>query len=134
MLNWSGQNSTYYSEIKNNWEENILKGKSWNQSLHDGFYISNKKFRPSKNKKDHKYNIHNSINPVSSNFIDLVLYPKIGMGDGNQANNPWLQEFPDPITRTTWDNYLTVSSKDAKKYGFKNFNVANGGQMGAMQK
>ncbi len=134
LLNWSGQNSTYYSEIKNNWEENILKGKSWNQSLHDGFYISNKKFRPSKNKKDHKYNIHNSINPVSSNFIDLVLYPKIGMGDGNQANNPWLQEFPDPITRTTWDNYLTVSSKDAKKHGFKNFNVANGGLNGSYAK
>ena len=36
------------------------------------------------------------------------------MGDGQQANNPWLQEFPDPITRVTWDNYLTVSSFDAK--------------------
>jgi molybdopterin-containing oxidoreductase family iron-sulfur binding subunit len=22
----------------------------------------------------------------------------LGMGDGQQANNPWLQEFPDPIT------------------------------------
>jgi molybdopterin-containing oxidoreductase family iron-sulfur binding subunit len=27
------------------------------------------------------------------------------MGDGQQAN-PWLQEFPDPITRVSWDNYL----------------------------
>ena len=31
------------------------------------------------------------------------------MGDGQQANNPWLQEFPDPLTRATWDNYLTIS-------------------------
>jgi hypothetical protein len=23
------------------------------------------------------------------------------MGDGQQANNPWLQEFPDPITRVS---------------------------------
>jgi molybdopterin-containing oxidoreductase family iron-sulfur binding subunit len=30
------------------------------------------------------------------------------MGDGQQANNPWLQEFPDPITRVSWDNYVTV--------------------------
>ena len=56
------------------------------------------------------------------------------MGDGNQANNPWLQEFPDPITRTTWDNYLTVSIKDAKKFGFKNYNVANGGLNGSYAK
>ena len=33
------------------------------------------------------------------------------------ANNPWLQEFPDPLTRTTWDNYLTVSEADAKELG-----------------
>ena len=36
------------------------------------------------------------------------------MGDGQQANNPWLQEFPDPLTRATWDNYLTISEYDAK--------------------
>ena len=41
--------------------------------------------------------------------MSLVLYTKTGMGDGQQANNPWLQEFPDPITRVSWDNYLTVS-------------------------
>jgi hypothetical protein len=26
--------------------------------------------------------------------FELVLYTKTGMGDGQQANNPWLQEFP----------------------------------------
>ena len=41
--------------------------------------------------------------------MTLVLYTKTGMGDGQQANNPWLQEFPDPITRVAWDNYLTIS-------------------------
>ena len=40
------------------------------------------------------------------------------MGDGQQANNPWLQEFPDPLTITTWDNYLTISEFDAKELGF----------------
>ena len=37
--------------------------------------------------------------------LELVLYLKTGIGDGQQANNPWLQEFPDPITRASWDNY-----------------------------
>ena len=56
----------------------------------------------------------------------MVLYTKTGMGDGQQANNPWLQEFPDPITRVSWDNYLTVSAADAKAIGLKTRNVANG--------
>ena len=53
------------------------------------------------------------------------------MGDGQQANNPWLQEFPDPITRVSWDNYLTVSKADAEALGIKNYNVANGGLNGS---
>ena len=48
------------------------------------------------------------------------------MGNGLQANNPWLQEMPDPITRVSWDNYLTVSKSDAKNLGLKNINDSNG--------
>ena len=64
--------------------------------------------------------------------MELQLYTKIGMGDGQQANNPWLQEFPDPLTRTTWDNYVTVSSADAKNLNIKNWHVANGGLNGSL--
>ena len=53
------------------------------------------------------------------------------MGDGQQANNPWLQEFPDPITRTSWDNYLTVSKADAEALGLMNKHVANGALNGS---
>ncbi len=52
--------------------------------------------------------------------LELVLYTKTSIGDGTQANNPWLQEMPDPITRLSWDNYLTVSPKDAEKLGLNN--------------
>ncbi|MBP1838379.1 TAT-variant-translocated molybdopterin oxidoreductase [Formosa algae] len=68
---------------------------------------------------------------AKSEGLELVLYTKVGMGDGQQANNPWLQEFPDPITRTSWDNYLTVSKSDAEALGLMNKNVANGGLNGS---
>lgn len=45
---------------------------------------------------------------ATSNDIELSLYQKISMGSGYQANNPWLQEMPDPISRACWDNYLAV--------------------------
>ncbi len=71
---------------------------------------------------------------VKEGGIELSLYTKTGMGDGQQANNPWLQEFPDPITRTSWDNYLTVSQADAEALGIENWNVANGGLNGSYAK
>lgn len=62
---------------------------------------------------------------------ELVLYSKVGMGDGRQANNPWLQEFPDPISRVSWDNYVTVSKADAESWGLENTIVADGGLNGS---
>jgi molybdopterin-containing oxidoreductase family iron-sulfur binding subunit len=45
---------------------------------------------------------------------ELVIYQKVSMGNGSQANNPWLQELPDPISKVTWDNYALVSPAFAK--------------------
>jgi MoCo/4Fe-4S cofactor protein with predicted Tat translocation signal len=41
--------------------------------------------------------------------LEVELYQKSGIGLGDQANNPWLQELPDPITKVTWDNYITMN-------------------------
>lgn len=51
-----------------------------------------------------------------SNF-ELVIYEKVGLGDGTQSNNPWLQELPDPISKVTWDNYITMSPIDVAAQG-----------------
>ena len=45
---------------------------------------------------------------------ELVLYQKVTIGAGQQANNPWLHETPDPITKATWDNYAIISPSLAK--------------------
>ncbi len=39
------------------------------------------------------------------------------MDDGRFANNGWLQECPDPITKISWDNAILVSPKLAKELG-----------------
>lgn len=41
--------------------------------------------------------------------LEVQMYQKAGLGIGDQANNPWLQELPDPITKVTWDNYITMN-------------------------
>ncbi|MFT5859204.1 MAG: MoCo/4Fe-4S cofactor protein with predicted Tat translocation signal [Flavobacteriaceae bacterium] len=44
-----------------------------------------------------------------SKGTEVILYQKAGIGIGTQANNPWLQELPDPLTKVTWDNYITMN-------------------------
>ena len=43
---------------------------------------------------------------------ELVVYEKVGFGNGTQSNNPWLMELPDPISKVTWDNYITMNPAD----------------------
>lgn len=47
--------------------------------------------------------------------FELVVYEKVGLGNGNQSNNPWLMELPDPISKVTWDNYITMCPSDVTK-------------------
>ncbi|MCB0773067.1 MAG: hypothetical protein KDB93_06810, partial [Flavobacteriales bacterium] len=37
------------------------------------------------------------------------------------ANNPWLQELPDPITKATWDNFVCISPEDLSALTGKSF-------------
>ena len=50
----------------------------------------------------------------------MVIFEGYGVGNGTQANNPLLQELPDPITKATWDHYVTISQKDATAKGIDN--------------
>lgn len=52
---------------------------------------------------------------VKAGPIEVVLYEKVSVGNGSQANNPWLQELPDPISKVTWDNYAMMSPEMAKQ-------------------
>ena len=134
LLVLSGSTKSYNEYTKSFWISDILKGESFNNALHDGVFTASSSATVDTTAVSVK-SIDASVAvsalaKVKSASFELTLYPKTGMGDGQQANNPWLQEFPDPLTRTTWDNYLTVSAADAKELGFENTNDANGGLNG----
>ncbi|MCB0355780.1 MAG: TAT-variant-translocated molybdopterin oxidoreductase [Bdellovibrionales bacterium] len=54
-----------------------------------------------------------SINKSTAKDFEFVSYETIGLRDGSLANVAWLQEFSDPVTRISWDNYLCISPKTA---------------------
>ncbi len=130
LLVWNGNDKTYYDYLKDTWTNGILSGKSWSQAVHDGIFVSATATSNSAVGVDFSA-AASALAQVKPSEFELNLYTKTGMGDGQQANNPWLQEFPDPITRVSWDNYLTVSKADADKMGIKNEIVANGGLNGS---
>src|SRR5262249_44163025 len=49
--------------------------------------------------------------------MEVVLTPDYSMWDGRYANNAWLQELPDPVSKLTWDNAALMSPATAKKLG-----------------
>ena len=144
-LAWLGKEQSYYDYIKDTWETQILNGSSWNLALQAGVFAATAETEgtgeASTAEQSASDESASSIAPLTQavqrlasaqqSAVELTLYPKVGMGDGQQAGNPWLQEFPDPITRVTWDNYVTVSRADANNWGLENMNVANGGLDGS---
>jgi molybdopterin-containing oxidoreductase family iron-sulfur binding subunit len=70
-----------------------------------------------------------AVAAVKGGAIEVVLYQKVSVGDGSQANNPWLQELPDPVSKVTWDNYVMMSPAMAKsKVGLDVMNQEGGKQ------
>jgi molybdopterin-containing oxidoreductase family iron-sulfur binding subunit len=129
LLSLNGIPGTFYDYLRAN-ASTIIAGSSWNKVLHDGVFVG---VIPavSAAPADYSAAANALAQAKSADGFELVLYTKTGLGDGQQANNPWLQEFPDPITRVSWDNYVTVSNADAKKLGLTNEIVADGGLNGS---
>jgi len=156
LLKWTGNSSSLNDYIKTFWNENILNGSSFNKALHDGVFVANStpvstvigapvattteaadsttEGEPTPTNTSGNAARALAASGANAKGMELTLYTKVGMGDGQQANNPWLQEFPDPITRTSWDNYLLVSKSDAERLKLINENEATGALNGSYAK
>ncbi|KQC00546.1 TAT-variant-translocated molybdopterin oxidoreductase [Pedobacter sp. Hv1] len=129
LLIWSDAAvQDYYQYVRNNWEKNILPsvGKNWNELLQLGVVTSTAKTAGS-------YGFNMSLDAVAASIgasskalqkdIELHIYESIPMRDGKHANNAFLQELPDPVSKVTWDNYIALAPKQAEKLGYKEFDI-----------
>jgi MoCo/4Fe-4S cofactor protein with predicted Tat translocation signal len=93
------------------------KNKNWKQSLHDGVYKSASSVSISQSSA----NLSSlEISKVVADDIEVVFQASPSTFDGRFANNGWLQETPQPITKVTWDNPALISPALAKKHELKN--------------
>jgi MoCo/4Fe-4S cofactor protein with predicted Tat translocation signal len=129
LMSLNGMSGDYYDYLKAS-SSAFITGATWNKIVHDGVNVGVPQSLSAAS-VDYGAAANALAKSKAASGFELVLYTKTGMGDGQQANNPWLQEFPDPITRVSWDNYVTVSNADAKQLGLSNEIVANGGLNGS---
>ncbi len=57
--------------------------------------------------------------PTGPDKLEISIVPDYKVLDGRYANNGWLQELPDPISKLTWDNCAYLSPKTAENLGLK---------------
>jgi molybdopterin-containing oxidoreductase family iron-sulfur binding subunit len=61
--------------------------------------------------------------PAQASGTELNFIPCYKLYDGRFADNAWLQELADPMTKMTWGNALLVSPRMAKTLGLKSTSV-----------
>ncbi len=95
---------------------------AWSRFLHDGFasHVQVQDQPPSFNASAAGALAQNSWAATPAPTVEspeIVLVGSYALDDGRYANNGWLQELPDPITKLTWDNAALMSPAFAKRLG-----------------
>lgn len=132
FLVWAGEAKTdYFEYVKENWKNWFFAKAAtavdfqsfWDKCLYDGVYelpSDNASFTFNTSSVDAAGSAVTSAYKASNNGFELVVFESSVIGSGAQANNPLLQELPDPITKAVWDHYVTISVKDAAAAGIEN--------------
>ena len=119
LLTWAGNTTSYQEYLKSNWKNAILSGKSWISALHDGVYDTDKSNAAGTSFSGDVAGALAAVKSIKSSGIEVSAFESVAIGSGTQANNPWLQEVPDPISKVTWENTLALSLKTAKELGLE---------------
>jgi molybdopterin-containing oxidoreductase family iron-sulfur binding subunit len=103
--------------------EAMNKG-SWKQMVHDGF-VPGTAFQPAQVSLAAlpAFNLTPSQQAGSrrkNGELEVVYHYSSATYDGRFANNPWLWETPDFLTKITWDNYALISPETAQSLGINN--------------
>ena len=117
LLTWAGADGDYQKYVKSVWTSGILNGKSWIQALHDGVYESPNSSIVGASFNGNLAQAGASIAAIKGNGLELSVFENVSIGTGLQANNPWLQETPDPVSKVTWENTAAFSQKTASDLG-----------------
>ena len=139
LLKWLGRAPDFYEYLRGYWRETLYPQQSryaafdefWDHSLHDGVVALTP--RPAAERRfggdvtaaaanivrDHE----RSAREPRADHFEVHLYETVGQRDGAHANNPWLHELPDPVSKVTWGNYAAIAPAVASRLGVSSGDV-----------
>ena len=111
----TGKDRPGYDIVRETWRPILGDGEfdtAWNRVLHAGFLAGSElpEVVPAAGAVP-------AAAGASAGGLELVFLPSPSVHDGRFANDGWLQELPDPLTKLTWDNPALVSPKTAETIG-----------------
>ncbi|MEO6588924.1 MAG: TAT-variant-translocated molybdopterin oxidoreductase, partial [Pyrinomonadaceae bacterium] len=105
---------------------------NWRKVVYNGF-IPGSGF-PAKTLSANTGFLGQPTTPIAAGDLEISILPDPCVYDGRFANNGWLQELPNPLTKITWDNVALISPATAKKMGINqnegDTHDYSGGEMG----
>ncbi|MDX2186826.1 MAG: TAT-variant-translocated molybdopterin oxidoreductase [Opitutaceae bacterium] len=95
--------------------------KGFRKFLHDGF-LAGSEYRTqsvsvSSSGLTRLLNAAPAMPKVDASSLEVRFSVDCKVDDGRFANNGWLQECPEPITKISWDNAILISPRFAKELG-----------------
>ncbi|MDF1544276.1 MAG: TAT-variant-translocated molybdopterin oxidoreductase [bacterium] len=121
----NGVESRGYELVRQTWSK-LLSGdifeKHWKKILHDGLQDGSAgKLRDSKVKSGavSKACTAKLFTAETFNSMEIVFAVSPSLYDGRYANNGWLMELPDPVTKISWDNAALMSPATASQLGIE---------------
>ncbi|HSA59134.1 MAG TPA: TAT-variant-translocated molybdopterin oxidoreductase [bacterium] len=119
LLRWMGRTETAYEFVKNYWAANLADS-PWDDCVRNGLIALPPRDGGSRGLRSEALS---RIAQKPAAELELALFEPIALRDGRHANNPWLQELPDPVTKITWDNYVSVAPATAREIGLQDGDV-----------
>jgi MoCo/4Fe-4S cofactor protein with predicted Tat translocation signal len=97
----------------------------WRKSLHEGV-IESTTFLPLIIQNPDPLLAFSTQRSALLSF-EIIFRNDASVFDGRFANNGWLQELPNPLTKITWDNAALISPNSAKQLGIESHFGWHGG-------
>ena len=99
---------------------------AWKKSLHDG-HVAGSALQPVTVSVDIPTLVRaaasGAVEAPTKDKLELVFARDYSVDDGRWANNSWLVEMPNPITKMVWDNAVLISRKTAEDLGLSNTQI-----------
>jgi MoCo/4Fe-4S cofactor protein with predicted Tat translocation signal len=116
LLKWSGSDTDYDTYFKNYWTTKLGSDQAFEKALQEGILETASSESAGSYSGAAVAAAAAAIRDLKTSSGDeVVLYQKVSIGTGTGATNPWLQEFPDSISKASWDNYALMSMSKAKE-------------------